>query len=86
MGDGTWFLAIVTTQAKTVGNLTLIPIHKDETFVVVATDDEGPNQLTYDENGLISPRYKHHIIMLRDTLAWLKPADFDTCSLLKQAP
>lgn len=83
--DGVWFLGVVSSEAKLNGNIKMAEIRRGETFVVVATDDEGPAILVFDENGLMAPRPMHHVVMLRGTLVWIKPDEFDSCSLVKEA-
>jgi hypothetical protein len=82
MSNG-WFLAKVTSDCGGYSDVSFVNIHEKETFIVVATDKMGPQTLVFDEYG-IEQRQNHHIILLRDTLAWILPIDFEQCRLMSE--
>jgi hypothetical protein len=94
VGDGTWFFEPVTAERRATfipaGDACIVAVKRGDSFVIVATDDEGPaqppNVPIIDEWGYMQspaqPPKRWHVALLHDKLVWIDHDSFDHAELV----
>ena len=89
--DGWWLWQRVTEAGRSQVDSSVDVVYRDDLFMVMLVDDEGPYQLpdfNIDANGgLIVPvAHRWHVVLLRDSLYWFRHDWFETSELVCDVP
>lgn len=85
VAEGWWPLEAVTEERRVGYNARNIIIHRGLTFTVISLDDPGPFEVVgIDEDGMVSNKpTRWHVVLVKDTLAWMRHDDFGVSKLIK---